>query len=395
MKSNFVFLPFMFVLLLYNCTIQQQAIPEMQTSQIKPIIQEKNDIDFDKSLNTQLDKLTDQIVNSMMSEDKTKVAIIEFPDLRGNVSEFGQYISEELITRLFTTRKFEVIERRLLNKVLDEQKLSISDLIDPNSIKELGKLLGVDAIVTGTITDLGTNLKVNARIISTETGAVFAVAATEIVKDETVRKLISQSSAAQKLEEKESPKIEERPAEKKVIKAGEIFFKEDFFKYDEGDPVPNWGTSLMVKKGRDGIKYLTSIVPGTHLSEQYVNFPENFQFEYTWSAYDDRNSGQAAPYVKVLLKFYDEKGKMFKVECGNWGVELPGLPPKDFDESGINRFKLTKIGNVIKVYNNGVFLLSGVYPGYSKFVKFDIIVPVKGNGEGQLFTNFIGTSLGE
>jgi TolB-like protein len=382
-------------LLFFNCSIPQQTIPEMQTSQIKPIVQENNYITPDKSLNTQLDKLTDQIVNSMISEDKTKVAVIEFPDLRGNVSEFGQYISEELITRLFITRKFEVIERRLLNKVLDEQKLSVSDLIDPNSIKELGKLLGVDAIVTGTVTDLGTNLKINARIISTETGAVFAVASTEILKDESVIKLLNRFSVTQKLEEKELQKIEERPVEKKVIRSGEVFFKEDFFKYDEGDPVLDWGNDLMVKRGRDGIKYLTSIVPGTHLAEQYVNFPKNFQFEYTWSSYDDRNSGRVAPYVKVLLKFYDEKGKMFKVECGNWGVELPGLPVKDFDESGINRFKLTKMGDVIKVYNNGAFLLSGVYPGYSKFVKFDIIVPVKGNGEGQLFTNFIGTGLGE
>jgi len=161
----------------------------MQTSQIKPIIQEKNDIDFDKSLNTQLDKLTDQIVNSMISEDKKKVAVVEFPDLRGNVSEFGRYISEELITRLFNTRKFEVIERRLLNKVLDEQKLTVSDLIDPSSIKELGKILGVDAIVTGTITDLGSTLKVNARIISTETGSVIAVAAIEIVQKPSLTKI--------------------------------------------------------------------------------------------------------------------------------------------------------------------------------------------------------------
>ena len=159
---------------------------------------------------------------------KKKVAVIEFSDLRGNVSEFGKYLAEELITRLFITRKFEVIERRLLNKVLSEQKLSLSDLIDPDSIVDLGKILGVDAIVSGTITDLGKSLKVNARIISTETGSVFAVAATEIAKDETVRNLISQVSVVQKPKGKLTEKAEERHAEKTVEKFREGLTAEYF-----------------------------------------------------------------------------------------------------------------------------------------------------------------------
>ena len=81
-----------------------------------------------------------------------------------------------------------------MNKVIAEQKLSVSDLIDPSSAKQLGKLLGVDAIASGTVTELSQSLRVNARLISTETGEIFAVASTEIFKDESVTKLMASTT---------------------------------------------------------------------------------------------------------------------------------------------------------------------------------------------------------
>ena len=107
---------------------------------------------------------------------------------------FGKYIAEELITRLYRTKKFYVIERQLLNKVLEEHKLTSTGLIDENSAKELGKILGVDAIASGTITELTNSVKVNSRLFSTETGSIFAVASSEIPKSSDVRKLLGVTS---------------------------------------------------------------------------------------------------------------------------------------------------------------------------------------------------------
>jgi TolB-like protein len=69
-------------------------------------------------------------------------------------------------------------------------------MIDQVSAQKLGKLLGVDAIASGTVTDLGKSLRVNARLISTNTGEVFAVAAAEIVKDDSVSALMDAISTA-------------------------------------------------------------------------------------------------------------------------------------------------------------------------------------------------------
>jgi TolB-like protein len=142
--------------------------------------------------------LSEQISKEMSDVKKTTIAVVEFSDLDGNITDFGKFLAEELITRLFQTKKFKVIERQILNKVIKEQKLSLSGLIDPTSAKQLGKVLGVGAIVSGTITDLANTLKVNARLISTESGEVFSVASTEIMKDESVQKLIAKENTEQK-----------------------------------------------------------------------------------------------------------------------------------------------------------------------------------------------------
>ncbi len=144
-----------------------------------------------KTLNVQLENLTKQIASDLSK--KSKIAVIEFSNLQGQTTELGRYLAEELITRLYQTKKFEVIERQLLNKVMREHQLNFSGLVDPGSAKELGRILGVDAIATGTVTDLGNSIKINARLISTETGEIFSVASVSCVKDDVVQKLLGES----------------------------------------------------------------------------------------------------------------------------------------------------------------------------------------------------------
>jgi TolB-like protein len=146
-------------------------------------------------LDQRVSELTLKISNGLTENQKRTIAVVEFADLRGNVTDFGRFIAEELITHLYETKKFKVIERQLLNKVITEQKLSLTGIVDQTSAQKLGKLLGVDAIATGTVTDLGKSLRVNARLIDTSTGEIFAVAQTEVAKDDAVTKLMGGDSS--------------------------------------------------------------------------------------------------------------------------------------------------------------------------------------------------------
>ncbi|MBI5892156.1 MAG: hypothetical protein HZB79_00630 [Deltaproteobacteria bacterium] len=136
--------------------------------------------------------LAEQITKSMLEKQKQKIAIIDFPDLDGNITPLGRFIAEELTTQLFIIApgKFEVVERRLLLKLEEELTLSQKGFIEEKSIKKMGQVFGVDAVVTGSLTDLGNAIKVNARMIAVESAKVFAVAAAEIPKTKAIMDLI-------------------------------------------------------------------------------------------------------------------------------------------------------------------------------------------------------------
>jgi TolB-like protein len=143
------------------------------------------------SLEQRLGELSKDISDELTHKQKTTVAIADFVDLNGNTSDFGKFLAEELVTRLYKTKKLKVIERQRLDKVIAEQKLSLTEIIEVSSAKRIGRILGVDAIVAGTISELGNSFRINARIINTETGELLAAAGATIIKDQEVCSLIN------------------------------------------------------------------------------------------------------------------------------------------------------------------------------------------------------------
>lgn len=194
-----------FIVFSTTCVIAQQG----EAGPPRPTLKRRTEGDAvtQSNLDQRVADLSEQISTEMTENRKRTIAVVEFVDLKGIVTDFGRYLSEELITRLFQTKKFTVIERQMLNKVIAEQKLTLTGTFDQSSARQLGRLLGVDAICSGTIGDLGQSLKVNARLISAETGTIFAVASTEILKDDSVLKLmggVATSSSGTKSEESSS-----------------------------------------------------------------------------------------------------------------------------------------------------------------------------------------------
>ncbi len=144
---------------------------------------------IDRTIDEQLDKVVREISVSMSRHQKWKIAVIEFSDINGQIGNLGKFISEELTTRLFSDGRFQVIERQLISKVLMEQKLAMTGLLDEKSTKKVGAILGVDFIVTGTIADLGAAFKINARTIAVDTGEVFSVASAILPKSDQIKQL--------------------------------------------------------------------------------------------------------------------------------------------------------------------------------------------------------------
>ncbi|MCC5816679.1 MAG: curli assembly protein CsgG [Leptospira sp.] len=75
-----------------------------------------------------------------------KVAILNF-DM--NNANWGAEFSDSMVHYLLDYGNWEIIEREQIFKILDEQKLSRSGIIDDSQSVQIGKILGVDAIIAG------------------------------------------------------------------------------------------------------------------------------------------------------------------------------------------------------------------------------------------------------
>ncbi len=109
-----------------------------------------------------------------MVGERMSIAVLPF-DSQGLSGEIGGIdLVDKLITGLVNSGRFKVIERAQLEKILAEQKLGLTGIIDASTAAEIGKGIGVDAVVLGSVTRANNAVSVDARIIDTETAAIIA-----------------------------------------------------------------------------------------------------------------------------------------------------------------------------------------------------------------------------
>lgn len=122
-----------------------------------------------------LKRLAGKLEKGLKGEPARKVAVLGFPNTDGSSSEGAKIIQERLTTFLAEAGGVEVIERQLLQKLLDEKKLASTGLLDAKTSQEIGKILGVNALVTGTLNDVGGGkVEINARAIEADTGRILS-----------------------------------------------------------------------------------------------------------------------------------------------------------------------------------------------------------------------------
>jgi TolB-like protein len=284
-----------FLIVIFSFTLGLSSVHAQDAITGKePHRQPEKSVQIHPPLDERLAELSKQITSKIEAGQKKTIAIVEFTDLQGNVTDFGRYLAEELVTRLYDTEKFRVIERQMLNKVIAEQKLTLTGVVDSASAKQLGKILGVDAIVSGTITNLAESLKVNARLISTQTGEIFAVASTDIFKDESVKGLMTSSGVPRSSDNPQTPSETVKRNLRKVsvrdfvvelqscrLTMGDVVCDMTIMNAGPVDRTVGFHTRVSVDSksrlfdefGREYIIAKTQI--GQHVSQNYANMAQN------------------------------------------------------------------------------------------------------------------------
>jgi hypothetical protein len=144
-----------------------------------------------KSLSDGIDDLATKLARSYGSGAKGRVAIVPLRALAGSENLLGTYIAEILTNSFFEAGYRDMVERQMLDRAIQELKLNLTGMIDPESAKKIGKFLNADFVVGGTMTEFTGEVSVICRMFAVQTGEVVAVATTKIVKDDSVKSMLT------------------------------------------------------------------------------------------------------------------------------------------------------------------------------------------------------------
>ncbi|OGF44829.1 MAG: hypothetical protein A2231_12615 [Candidatus Firestonebacteria bacterium RIFOXYA2_FULL_40_8] len=170
---------------------------------------------------------------------KVKISVIDFavssknPDYEFLGKGFAEFVSVELSS----SRDVLLVERQKLQQIINEQKLSLTGLIDENHRVEVGKLISADYFIFGSIFDIAGKMSLVYRVIETSTGKV--ILEEKLTEDISKYDYISAVVAKKVLSGLKAYTPDEltAKAENPVNKSGEVAvkFSKAVNAYDKGD----------------------------------------------------------------------------------------------------------------------------------------------------------------
>ena len=114
----------------------------------------------------------------------------------GMTSMFERYIENEIVNALVSKASdaVQVIERRRLSEVLQEQKLGSMGLLEKSTRSAIGKILGAGAIISGETIVTSDEAKVNIRLYAVTTGKILDAQSFTLTRNRTIDELMAEAA---------------------------------------------------------------------------------------------------------------------------------------------------------------------------------------------------------
>ncbi len=197
---------------------------------------------------------------------KTKIAVLDFRPQGSNFEndDMGKIVAEWLITAFVREGRFEVIERKLLGEVLEEQQMIEAGIVSQEAASELGKLLGVKVIISGSVAKIGKMVEVNARIVDVTSASIITAESVYSTDVSSLRDLVGEMARKIMKNFPLEGYIVHRANDEIVIDLGQragVREGMDFLVYQEGEVVkhPKTDEILYVGKIKTGLVRITAI----------------------------------------------------------------------------------------------------------------------------------------
>ena len=110
------------------------------------------------------------LICSLYAVDNS-VALIDFESINIRDTD-ADALTQRLNSELIKMGKFTVLERSLIQQVIEEQKFQYSGNVDMQTVSDIGSMTGADYVIVGTISKIGGKyFSVDCRMIEVETSS--------------------------------------------------------------------------------------------------------------------------------------------------------------------------------------------------------------------------------
>ena len=105
---------------------------------------------------------------------KKRIGVAAFENHNQALAALGGRMADMLVSGLVQNRNYELIERSQLNKVMEEQGLGMTGVLDQSNVAQVGKIAGLDYIVLGSILEAKADEKASkaGAVAGAVTGAI-------------------------------------------------------------------------------------------------------------------------------------------------------------------------------------------------------------------------------
>lgn len=149
----------------------------------KKLGDEKKDVTLGKLFGDSLRNLIDYSTIGLKPDSKAALVPIGVSDEDKALSRQAEYFSEALLLATMKSKPFVIVDRKDLQKILEEQQLQYSGLVDDSKAVKLGSLLGAEVMVTGKLYEKDGKYEIFLKLLRVETGEVLSVTKAKLDED--------------------------------------------------------------------------------------------------------------------------------------------------------------------------------------------------------------------
>jgi len=124
------------------------------------------------AIKTDIKLILEKICGGAATGPKKMIAVFPFKNSTSTSDWYNiaESLSDMLITKLINSKKFDVVERSQLNKIMEEKSMAMSGVVEQNEAMQAAQMAGAELILIGSASVVGGKIEVDARIIDAKRG---------------------------------------------------------------------------------------------------------------------------------------------------------------------------------------------------------------------------------